>query len=65
MNGVKCPHCGAYTVNEPIQVEVTRMGDFILNTLLSPGGICIGTCRACTREFISGGGVSASAVAAY
>ena len=53
MNGVKCPHCGAYTVNEPIQVEVTLRGDFFFNTLLSPGGICIGTCRACTREFIS------------
>ena len=53
MNSVKCPHCGAYTVNEPIQVQVTRTGDFILNTLLSPGGICIVKCRACTREFIS------------
>ena len=21
MNGVKCPHCGAYTVNEPTQAQ--------------------------------------------
>ena len=52
MNSVKCPHCGAYTVNEPIQI-VARTGDVTLNPLLSPGGICIVKCRACEREFIS------------
>ena len=25
MNSVKCPHCGAYTVNEPIEI-VARTG---------------------------------------
>ena len=56
MNGVKCPHCGAYTVNEPMQVEVSRRGDLSLNPLRSPGGICIVECRACPREFVSGVG---------
>ena len=51
MNGVKCPHCGAYTVNEPTQVN--HPNDSNPNMLLSLSGICIVKCRACMREFVS------------
>ena len=63
MNGVKCPHCGAYTVNEPTQAQ--RPNDSYPYRLLSLTGICIVKCRACTQEFVSVIRVSASAVAAY
>ena len=51
MNGVKCPHCDAYTVNEPTHALLPR--DSHPSRLLSPSGICIVECRACTREFVS------------
>ena len=51
MNGVKCPHCGAYTVNEPAIIR--HPGASTPNTLLSLAGMCIVQCRACTREFVS------------
>ena len=51
MNGVKCPHCGAYTVNEPTQAKHPH--DLNPNMLLSLAGICIVKCRACTQEFVS------------
>ena len=51
MNGVKCPHCGAYTVNEPTQANYPN--DSNPNMLLSLSGICIVKCRACMREFVS------------
>ena len=51
MDGVKCPHCGAYTVNEPTQAN--HPNDSNPNMLLSLSGICIVKCRACMREFVS------------
>lgn len=51
MNSVQCPHCGAYTPNEPM---VLPRADQNTNQILeSPFGVLIVQCRACGREFVS------------
>ena len=54
MNSVQCPHCGAYTPNEPM---VLPRADQNANQILgSPLGVLIVQCRACGLEFVSARG---------
>ena len=53
--GVKCPHCGRYTVNEPF---IIRTLDGISVALHTDQGFFLVQCRACMRQFIARGGQS-------
>ena len=54
MNSVQCPHCEAYTPNEP--VVLLRTDQNTNQILESPSGVLIVQCRACGREFVSARG---------
>ena len=62
MPGVKCPHCGVHTVNEPAvkQLVVTTADEPIprpidANVWFMVNEISVVTCRACNEDFLTKG----------